>query len=311
MSAQRPDAKSDASVSAHDPDRMFAVIVNYFSADLVGDLLSSLRVADFNTVIIVDNSANSQEEVRIRSLACEAGAEVLTLESNVGFGPAVNRGVRKLSIDDGARIWILNPDTRPEPLAATMLVDAMERYSADLVSPVLTTGASGDAVWFAGGVFDATYGRSRHLTEVPAVAEEFSFLTAAALMITGRAWRLLEGFREDLFMYWEDADLSVRANSLGLKMLLVPEARVWHAVGATSSEVGRSELFHYYMQRNRVIVLGELFGIRYLFGILRLFEALKLVRRALGEPTGKFGKAYRSCIGFTDGLKMAVGRGSR
>lgn len=45
-------------------------------------------------------------------------------------------------------------------------------------------------------------------------------------------------FDEDFFAYYEDADLSFRANSLGWKVVYNPKAIVRHEIGASSSKVG-------------------------------------------------------------------------
>ena len=61
-----------------------------------------------------------------------------------------------------------------------------------------------------------------------------SFVTGAAMMMHISTFELIGGFREDLFLYWEDVDLSLRAGRAGVRMELVPDARVWHAEGGSA-----------------------------------------------------------------------------
>ena len=57
---------------------------------------------------------------------------------------------------------------------------------------------------------------------------------------------------ERLFLYYEDIDLSWRGRAQGWRYRYVPESVVRHAHTATSVE--GSELFQYYVERNRLLV---------------------------------------------------------
>jgi hypothetical protein len=57
---------------------------------------------------------------------------------------------------------------------------------------------------------------------------------------------------ERLFLYYEDVDLSWRGRARGWRYRYVPESRVRHRHSATSVE--GSELFQYYVERNRLLV---------------------------------------------------------
>lgn len=57
---------------------------------------------------------------------------------------------------------------------------------------------------------------------------------------------------ERLFLYYEDTDLSWRGRARGWRYRYVPEAVVRHVHTATSLE--GSELFQYYVERNRLLV---------------------------------------------------------
>jgi GT2 family glycosyltransferase len=60
------------------------------------------------------------------------------------------------------------------------------------------------------------------------------------------------GFDERLFLYYEDFDLSWRGRARGWRYLYVPASVVRHAHAASSIE--GSELFDYYVERNRLLV---------------------------------------------------------
>jgi GT2 family glycosyltransferase len=235
------------------------------------------------------------------------------MDSNVGFGAAVNVGVRHLDLDDDDVIIVLNPDTRATPGALEALAGAVQRGEFDLASPLILTGDLHlPTVWFAGGRMDLRRGETVHVgwgqpPPVAPLSEPVSFLTGTSPAMTRKTWRELGGFREDLFLYWEDADLSLRAQAMGKRMGIVGSAVIWHAEGGSAADVGRSVVYHYYMQRNRLVVLGPLIGRRRLLAGPGLLTTMQLIFRALSEPVGKTRKAVYSMMGIVDGVRGRTG----
>ncbi|MBL0887537.1 glycosyltransferase [Myceligenerans sp. I2] len=281
--------------------------------------LAGLTSEKLSRIIVVDNASGADEVRELEHLV--AGDDRVTLlvnETNVGFGPAVNLAVRSADWGQEDHLWILNPDTVPDADAPDRLLEAMEAGDLDIVSPLITMGPPDDLrVWFAGGDADALSGSVSHalfglpVKEVPEAAVlPARFITGAAPLMSHATWAALGGFREDLFLYWEDVDLSLRARGLGLRMACLPEARVWHLRGGSSgSSAGRSADFYYYVQRNRILVCRPAAGLpRLLFGrgateVLRL-----LAKPVLVEPADRVRKLYSSTRGLIDGIRGVNGR---
>jgi GT2 family glycosyltransferase len=186
------------------------------------------------------------------------------------------------------------------------------------VSPLLITGSPA-TVWFAGGVVDERRGVTRHFREgevppeKPSKAFDTSFITGAAPMMRMGTWSALGGFREDLFLYWEDADLCRRAVASGLSLQVVPDARVWHAQGGSSADSprGNGPAFYYFNQRNRLLVCGPRAGAAKVAAVTGLRETVRLlVKPLLLERSGRGQKVAASVRGIRDGLAGRTGRGS-
>jgi len=77
-------------------------------------------------------------------------------------------------------------------------------------------------------------------------------LCGGACAIRREAWRTLGGFREDLFMYYEDTDLSWRLREHGWRVVYVREAVVRHE--HASSAGTDSPMFIRVNTRNRILV---------------------------------------------------------
>ncbi|MCW3468054.1 glycosyltransferase family 2 protein [Rhodococcus pyridinivorans] len=281
--------------------------MNYFSSSLIEDLLCDVKVDDFGGIIIVDNSNDTDEWRNVEVLASQNSVRCVRMEYNAGFGAGVNCGVKSLGLKSSEYVWVLNPDTRIERDSAARLVKAIDEHRADIVSPLIVTDPDGQ-VWFGGGDLDLKRGRTSHRVTTPHKVEECSFLTGAAMMLRGASWHRLGGFREDLFMYWEDADLCIRARDLGMTMMIAPDVTIWHAVGATSSASGKSELYYFYMQRNRMMVIASSFGIGGLLHPLAIAELMRIFLRTFKEDERPLSKARAAARGVLAGFQYAVGQ---
>ena len=131
-------------------------------------------------------------------------------------------------------------------------------------------------------------------------------------MMSAQTWHALGGFREDLFLYWEDADLCRRAVDAGLVLQVVPDARVWHAQGVSSAggRTGNGPAFYYYNQRNRVLICGGRVGKWRLVAVTGLRETLRLLAKPLlVERSARWVTFAASLRGLRDGLQGKKGRG--
>ena len=77
-------------------------------------------------------------------------------------------------------------------------------------------------------------------------------LCGGACAIRREVWRALGGFREDLFMYYEDTDLSWRLREHGWRVVYVREAVVRHEHASSSGT--DSPMFIRVNARNRILV---------------------------------------------------------
>jgi N-acetylglucosaminyl-diphospho-decaprenol L-rhamnosyltransferase len=287
--------------------KLHVALVNYNSSRELLDCISSIPIGLYDSLTIIDNDSDptnrallEQADFSDRPIRVEFSSE------NSGFGSAMNRAVASLNADRTDHIWLLNPDMVVNHEAIQKLRAVLHRGEADIVSPVITTGSSAEIIWYAGGIMDLRRGCTSHLKRDPAGAAEptssVSFMTGAAPMMKLSSWEQLGGFRADLFLYWEDADLSLRAAAQGVRMAVVHHARVWHKVGASSSSTGKSDLWYYFMHRNRLVVCGEYYPkISLLAGTGASFT-LRLLIRACREREGALRKLLASLRGIRDGL---------
>lgn len=148
------------------------------------------------------------------------------------------------------------PDSAPEGDSLTGLDGARWRRlspsRAEAGEGRVLVNSTGNLVDASGNGYDRDW-----LTPVEDLdaAPEVAGLCGGACAIRRDAWEACGGFREDLFMYYEDTDLSYRLRRAGWSIRFVREAVVLHEHAASSG--ADSPMFVRVNARNRLLVAGE------------------------------------------------------
>jgi len=236
------------------PGAVSVIIVNWNGARLLGECLDSLRAQTRqpDEVLVIDNGSEDGSQALLR----ERYPEVTLVEMgrNTGFSVANNVGLRRAR---GEYIALLNNDVLldaawMERMAGALAADAALGSCAckmlfydrrdTLDSAGITMGADGNSVNRGINQRDgATYAES---------ARVFGACAGAALY-RAALFADIGLFDEDLYIYYEDVDLSFRAQLAGYDCLYVPQAIAFHHHSASGGRLGKK---HYYLTRNNLIV---------------------------------------------------------
>jgi len=232
------------------------VIPTYNGIAYIEDCLNSLREQDrkADEIIIVDDGSTDGTA----SFVGRSYPEVryVKLVSNRGFAVAVNEGIRHCKSD---YIALLNNDTRAEPQWLRELAKTLdERPSVGFCSSKMlfadrpeVINSIGTGFTRAGIAADIGYGENdgekfRHPRPIFGAC-------AGAAMYRKTMFDKIGLFDEDLFMWYEDVDLSFRARLAGYECFYVATAVVHHVGGGTVSPA--TDLHTHYCARNQVLVM--------------------------------------------------------
>ncbi|MCX5724449.1 MAG: glycosyltransferase family 2 protein [Nitrospirae bacterium] len=178
---------------------------------------------------------------------------------NLGFSGGSNLGIRA-ALDRGADyVLLLNDDTEVAPDFLNVLVQAGEQDPAiGALGPTIYYRDDAKRIWFAGGHFDARLcqvqtPRSGELDAgaQPDVAES-DWLTGCCLLMKRQACEKAGLLDERFFLYWEDADWSLRLRRVGLRTVTVPSAHIWHKI-SVSAGGAESALKWYHKTRSHLL----------------------------------------------------------
>lgn len=232
---------------ASDAPDISVAIVSYNTRDLLRACLSSLlaRQADGEAtleVIVADNGSSDGSLEMVR--AEFPSVQVMETGGNIGFGRANNLALSNAS---GRAYCLLNSD-------AEVLPGALSLSLAALASDPKIGLIGGQLLW-PDGRLQTSYGNDPTLSGVfreqtflgalggatpvaPPVSgavRDVDQICGAFMLIRPEAWRELGGFDPHYFMYNEDVDLNFRLRRAGWRVVFLPDARITHHLGASSS----------------------------------------------------------------------------
>ena len=207
-------------------------------------------------IIVVDNCSTDGSGEAIA--AHSARPRLVALHENIGFGRANNVAARYAQAD---HLLLLNPDTvvlyhavdtllafaraRPDAMiwgGRTIFDDGSLNASScwqRITLWNLFCRSSGlAAVRRASPVFNGeAYGGWQRDTE-----RQVDIVSGCFLMVKRTLWRELGGFDPTFYMYGEEADLCLRARSMGARPLITPKATIVHYGGASErTRAGKME----------------------------------------------------------------------
>ena len=204
-------------------------------------------------VVVVDNasSAGALDEVR----RAHPSLNIHVMDANVGYGAAMNRAATLLHADGAELYLFLTQETWLEPGALQRLVKHMnDQAEVGLVGPLLGRKSAPDEVWSAGGALGRLTGKPRHHAAREPVQQsrpplvDVGWLDGACLLVRDPVFRAAGGFREDLFLYWEDVQLSLAVQGAGWRVCCATDAIALQEPSMTPP---------YLMARNQALVLGR------------------------------------------------------
>ncbi|MCU1595481.1 MAG: glycosyl transferase family 2 [Frankiales bacterium] len=264
------------------------VVVAYgeepYLSDCVDSLLASVDV-DLQ-VAVVDNGCTRAD---LTSIVSRGEIVLVSPGVNLGFSEGCNEGARRLT---GDVIVLVNSDAVVAPDALSELAAALSPAVGLTTACVLQAdhpelvNSAGNPMHFLGASWSGGHGQPRSQHEV---ARDVVSASGAASAITRALWEELGGFEPSLFMYCEDADLSLRVWQQAKRVRYVPTAQVWHHYAFE-----RNPRKLYFLERNRLVVVLTVFQRRTLLVLLPALVAAEVGLIVSAAAEGRLPDKLRS-----------------
>lgn len=222
-------------------NKVAVVVPNWNGKDSIEACLESLRTQSLkHHVIVVENGSTDGSLELLKSDFSDV--ELVINKTNLGFAGGVNSGIKIAIKQDYDYIALLNNDAVAGKDWLKHLVQTLndnEKLGIVTSKIVNSDGSELDSTGDYYTTWGLPYPRGRgeanttkydHQTEVFAASGGASLYRLSMLQEIGL-------FDEDFFAYYEDVDISFRAQLAGWKVSYVPNAIVNHQIGATSSKL--------------------------------------------------------------------------
>lgn len=234
------------------------IIPNLNGANWLKDSIDSIFAQsekDFE-LIIIDNGSTDESLGIAKSYVGISNYILIENDKNTGFSYAVNQGIK---IAKGKYVILFNNDAFAEPdfiaelcncaekmpkvfAVQSLMVRHFDRTIADDAGDYVTL--FGWACKRGDGMFASRYTKTQRV---------FSACGGASLYLKS-VLDEIGYFDESFFAYFEDVDISWRANSLGYKNYLCPAAKCYHICGATTGAVPYNDFKSVQSGRNSILL---------------------------------------------------------
>lgn len=217
------------------------VVPNWNGRESIGDTLKSLAAQTAaHRVIVVDNGSVDDSVEFIAKEYPEV--ELVKHAKNLGFAGGVNAGIRR-AIDLGVDfVALLNNDAVAGKDWLRHLVTAMEADESIGIATGKLMDSSKKHLDSTGDMYTnwgLPFPRGRGEAVSTKYDQDTQVFAASggASLYRVKALRQIGLFDENFFAYYEDVDISFRAQLAGWKVVYVPAAEAYHQIGATSGKL--------------------------------------------------------------------------
>lgn len=205
--------------------------------DCLDSLLGQVMPAD---IIVVDNGSTDGS---LELLADKYHrVEVLALGKNIGFAGGVNAGIKRAMVLGARYVALFNNDAIADK---KWLQNLVEHLSANPKVGIVTSKiiSSANDVLDSTGEFYTSWGlpyprgRGEKVSDTYDNHRRVFGASGAASLYRIKMLKEIGLFDEDFFAYYEDVDISFRAQLAGWKISYEPRAIVHHDIGGTSGKI--------------------------------------------------------------------------
>lgn len=234
---------------------VYIILVNWNQREVTLECLESLSRLTYPNfrIVVIDNASQDGSPAAIAAKFPEV--EQIQHATNRGSTAGNNAGFRHALQAGADYMWLLNNDTVVAPDAVDHLVQHCQQAGVGMTSALVFYASAPDTVWSAGAMrskwnLELIGDHNRNETFTSAI--ERDFLTSCALLVKREVIEKIGLMDEDYFIYFEEMDYCYKVGKAGYRLLLVPQAKVWHKVSASSGG-NLSPFTRYQMAKNSIL----------------------------------------------------------
>jgi GT2 family glycosyltransferase len=223
-------------------------------------LLSTVQEERASVSILILDNASTAESYAPLEVLDDRRVHLIKSERNLGFAGGVNYAY-KYALENllpFQYLFLFNPDAVSCPNLISDLIDVIcQEPAAAGVSPKILY--LNGMPWYAGAEINYKEGKVVNNAVLNPAEEkpyyEVDVFSGCAVLFDVSKISKAGALNENLFMYYDEADFSIKLQQQGYKILYVPQLVIYHDVSYTTRSI--SYLKTYYMTRNKFMVFGR------------------------------------------------------
>lgn len=223
------------------------IVLEYNNFDDTIQCIDSIKKSDYKNyqIFLVDNASEiSIYKKLVKYYENDTKVTAIRSPINNGYGAGNNYGIKYSNKHNPDYYLIINNDTIVEHDMITKLVKLIEKdEKIGIVFPLvmfLLNDIKSNIINSAGGNFckfgfanDKYFGaKIEHFHDK--IDNNFFFAPGACFLIRKSTFEEINGFDENIFMYWDDVDLSWRNRLIGYDIQIESKSKIYHKMSVSS-----------------------------------------------------------------------------
>jgi len=234
--------------------RLNIYVLNWNQAEITVDCITSLiglnSPIDYKIFIIDNGSTDNSIKVFSQTFP---DIKILRNETNLGYQGGMNTGIKHAINHSVEFLMLLNNDTVVDHQVLNIIFDSLPD-DASLVSPGIYFCNNREKLCALGGNYHPLFleilGKPNDVYDPPKEVINYEFIPSHAWVVRVNVFKSIGLLDQNFFpIYYDDLDFCLRMKKHGLKLYLIPQAKIYHfgsmSVGGVNSPKER-----YLMARN-------------------------------------------------------------
>lgn len=223
------------------------------------DSIGKITYPNFELILIINNEREKYAEDIIFLASHYPGIQIINNHRNLGFCAGANTGLKVALKNKSDFTLLLNDDVIVKRnIIEELLLPFRTNKKIGLVSPLIMQYPDAQKIWYAGGYMSRFFAYSKtnkinKKLKKGIKSRPTDVISGCCVMVKRKVWQKLGLLDEDLFMYFDDPDLSLRAWKKGFICFLVAKPLVIHL--KKSAKLNSTEAYYY--ARNPFILISK------------------------------------------------------
>jgi hypothetical protein len=306
----------------HQTPKVALIVLNHNSVSKLGRemlrYVESIAKTQYRNleIIIIDNASTDGSYNIIQDWVKNyPHTRLLKLDRNLGYAGGNNTGFRT-AVKDAKYVAFLNNDIEVEQDWLEKIIEVMESdRSIAAAQPKILQLKNKQLIDSLGGFVDRlgrAYDLGHGMPDMDQHEKPFEVFYArgAAIVVRAELFRMVGGFDEDYFIYYEETDLCWRLRLLGYKIVTVPTARIYHLGGGTTG--GATPHTIYLRRRNQLATILKNYNLfnamRFGATVILLYSVFAISRLTIRRDSRVAAAVLKSLIWNIKNLKRVFAK---